>query len=253
MKAYEFKSLSLDIKDVDKKQGIVTGYFAAFDTPDSDRDIIRKGAFVRTIRENGPASAKPRIKHLLNHMPSQPLGNLTELKEDTYGLYYESKIGTHNLGQDFIKMVESELIKEHSIGYRTIKRNQVGSWDKNDAAVWELVELMLYEGSSLTAWGANPNTPLTGMKGMKADAIQERIDRLEKFCRNTDATDDTVQLLLLEVKQLHQHIIDISASSTLAAGKAPEPPKGEGQIKDADLNTDEILSFIHLKKSLLIH
>lgn len=223
-KLYQYKSLALELKDVNVKQGIISGYFASFNTPDSDKDIIRKGAFVRSITENGPASNKPRIKHLLNHDPSQPLGSLISLKEDDYGLSYESQIGTHNLGQDFLKMVDSGLIKEHSIGYVTVKRNQIGDWqDPACSAVYELTELKLYEGSSLTAWGANENTPLTGVKSLTTEAMKSRIEKLEKFCRNATASDECIELLLLEIKQLGQLL---STSSTLPAAEAVATPKG---------------------------
>src|SRR6188768_857486 len=112
---------SLEFKDIDGKKGIVTGYFSSFDTKDAENDIIRKGAFVKSIQETGPKSNQPRIRHLYNHDPFKPLGVLTELKEDNQGLYYESKIGSHSLGQEFLKMAESGLITEHSIGYRATK------------------------------------------------------------------------------------------------------------------------------------
>ena len=159
-------SLRLQIKDVDGKKGIVTGYFSDFNSIDSDGDIIKPGAFQKSISQNGPQSSKPRIKHLLNHDSSKPLGVLEVLKEDTKGLYYESRLGTHSLGVDFIKMVDSGLISEHSIGFQTVKYNQLKPWNewKQGEAARELTELKLYEGSSLTAWGANMNTPLTGLK-----------------------------------------------------------------------------------------
>lgn len=228
---FSIKNLHLNasVKDVDGKKGIVTGYFSHFNNVDSDGDIIRPGAFTKTIRENGPASSQPRIKHLMNHNPSQPLGKLTDLKEDATGLYYESQIGTHTLGTDFIKMVESNLISEHSIGFRTVKKNQLQDYEtyaKNPDKGWfELTELQLWEGSSLTAWGANELTPLTGLKSDK-DFVQDLINRqknIEKFCRNTTASDETIELLLLEGKQLTQIIIDLSATkpedSTLPEAK----------------------------------
>ena len=76
--------LSAEIMDLNVKQGIVTGYFSKFNNVDADGDIIRPGAFTKTIKENGPESSLPRIKHLLNHDPSLPLGVLTSLKEDGY-------------------------------------------------------------------------------------------------------------------------------------------------------------------------
>jgi uncharacterized protein len=203
----------IQFKDVDGKKGIVTGYFAHFDTIDSDGDIIKKGAFIKTISEYGPTARKPRIKHLLNHDPSQPLGKLIELKEDNYGLYYESQTGTHALGADFIKMVESDLVNEHSIGYRTQKSNQLKPWTewKEGEAMRELTELKLWEGSSLTAWGANPNTPLTGLKAQfKAEKMSKRIDLLLKALRDGAFTDETFDYLEIELKQLQQAFIDLS-------------------------------------------
>lgn len=215
---YLYKNLLIpaQIKDADGKKGIVTGYFSHFNNVDSDGDIIRRGAFTKTILENGPKSSQPRIKHLQNHNPYQPLGQLQNLEEDNTGLAYESQIGTHALGQDFIKMIESNLITEHSIGYQTVKRNQLqeytGYMQNPDLGWWEITEVKLWEGSSLTAWGSNSRTPLTGLKGKdREDEIQELVNRqknIEKFCRNTTATDETIELLLLENKQLTQLIID---------------------------------------------
>jgi HK97 family phage prohead protease len=218
---YGYKRLSQDIKDVDAKKGIVTGYFSAFNIKDSDGDIILPGSFKRSIEEWQP---KGRIKHLLNHDPRQPLGKITELREDSYGLYYESQIGKHNLGQDFIKMVESDLVKEHSIGF-----NIKGQRKAENAN--EIYDIVLYEGSSLTSWGANEYTPLLGLKS--ADDRVQRIKRLEKFVKHSDATDETIELLMLEIKQLNQLVEDLS--NVPASVQEPVEPKVDETkaVKDA--------------------
>jgi HK97 family phage prohead protease len=230
---YGYKRLNQDVKDVDAKQGVVTGYFSAFNIKDSDGDIIRPGAFRKSLDEWFP---KGRIKHLLNHDPRQPLGKIQVLKEDDYGLYYESKVGTHNLGRDFIKMVESGLVQEHSIGF-SVKNEKKGA-DAN-----ELLDIQLFEGSSLTSWGANEYTPMLGMKGRTVADRVERLKKLEKFVKNTDATDETIELLLLEIKQLHQLIEDLS--SLPEAVDAPEEPKVEEKSSDALKKAVDILIFKH--------
>jgi HK97 family phage prohead protease len=224
--SFKDSSIGLAITDVNPIKGIVQGYFSHFDNVDGDGDIIRKGAFAKTIKEQGPSSNLPRIKHLLNHDPCEPLGKLLSLKEDNTGLLYESQIGTHEDGQDFIKMVESGLITEHSIGFNIVKRNQIQSYEdymKNPSKGWfEITEVKLYEGSSLTAWGANPLTPIVSLKGSFAiDMIVAQQAAIEKFCRNTDATDETIQALILHSKQLAQHILDLK-KGTLPA-QATEP------------------------------
>ena len=210
---YAYKRFTHDVKDVDRKAGIVTGYFAAFDIKDSDGDIIRPGAFKKSLNDWFPIG---RIKHLLNHDPRQPLGKLTDLKEDSYGLYYESKIGTHNLGRDFIKMVESDLVKEHSIGF-TVKGHKKGA-DAN-----ELLDVVLYEGSSLTSWGANQYTPMLGLKGITMESRIDRLYKLQKFVKNSDATDETIDLLMLEIKQLNQLIEDLKSEQESAVPQPVEP------------------------------
>jgi HK97 family phage prohead protease len=214
------------------KKGIVTGYFSRFGNVDSDGDIIKAGAFTKTVKEQGPNSAQPRIKHLMNHNPSMPLGKLLSLKEDSTGLVYESQVGSHALGQDFIKMVESGLITEHSIGYKTIKRNQLqdySGYQRNPSkGMFEITEAKLFEGSSLTAWGANPLTPLTGLKNaVNIDKIISQQIAIEKFCKDSTATDETIEMLLLHSKQLSQYILDIKVNQP---AKATDPNKWQGWV-----------------------
>lgn len=222
MSIYKYKAADLKIKDVDMKRRTVSGYFTSFNVLDSDGDIGRKGMFARTLQEQGPKSAKPRIKHLLNHDPSKPLGVPLDLIEDDFGLFYLSEIGTHNLGEDFLKMADSGLITEHSYGYKIIREKRIQEGN-------ELLEVKLWEGSSLTAWGANEFTPLIPtlkgkIKAEQLESVNTRIKSLEKFIRNSTVTDETAELLMLQIKQLQQLVIDLS-SSTPAADNAPEPQK----------------------------
>jgi len=221
---YNYKSFDGNVKDVDSKQGIVSGYFSAFGMVDSDGDIMMPGAFKRSIQDWGP-EAKGRVKHLLNHDPSQPLGKILELKEDNYGLFYRSQVGSHRLGQDFIKMVESDLIGEHSIGFRILREQKA-------AEANEIHEVMLFEGSSLTAWGANEYTPILGIKSL-ADTtkIQEQIKTFEKFIRNSDVTDETIELCLIKVRQLAQAIE--KTSSTKAVEETPEQQKNNEVLEQS--------------------
>lgn len=216
---YEYKNLSLEIKDLDASQGVATGYFSSFNVKDAYADIVNPGAFAKTITEQGPNSPQPRIKHLLDHDTYLTLGKLTVLKEDSFGLYYESKLGTHSTAQDFIKMAESGLITEHSIGYQTIK----SSMDET-TGVRTLIELRLMEGSSLRSWGVNQYTPFLGIKSEQdIEKMTVRLSRIEKFCRNTDATDETIEMLLLEVKQLNQLIIDLKKETTKPTVDVTQP------------------------------
>ena len=220
------KSIPMPINDIDQKQGIITGLFAHFDSKDKHQDIIQKGAFKKTISENGPNGTN-EIAHLLDHKHDKAVAVITKLEDsgEYKGLYYESKIGNHALGSDFLKMVESGLIKFHSIGYSVI--NQI--YDKSsDANI--LREIKLFEGSSLQFIAANHNTPILGLKS-DSDFL-DYMELLEKFIRTSDATDSTLQLLEIKIKSLYE---------TLAEKTTKKEVK-------ADL-TDTIINLINKQKT----
>lgn len=228
---YNYKSLGMEVKDVDTKNGIVVGYFSAFGNVDSDGDIMMPGAFKRSIQDWGP-KGKGRIKHLLNHDPSKPLGKITELEEDGYGLKYASQVGTHTLGRDFIKMVESGLIAEHSIGFRTLREQKAAEGN-------EIHDVMLFEGSSLTAWGANEATPLLGMKNMKSiEDLQSQIKSFEKFIRNSDVTDETIELCIIKVRQLAQLVEKMSSTD-------PVDETGEQQKEEETVDVKSLIAILN--------
>lgn len=162
-----FKNLSGGaLKDVDIAGRTVTGYYSAFGSKDSDGDIIVPGAFTKSISENGPQAAN-RIQFLWQHDVTMPMGKPHILKEDHFGLYFEAKVANTTWGNNALALYDAGVINEHSIGFQTIQSSDKGSHN-------ELTELKLYEGSAVT-FGANPNTPFTGMKGtiMKAQFIKK--------------------------------------------------------------------------------
>lgn len=194
----DFKSFDLNFKDVDLKKGIVSGYFASFGTKDSDGDIIEQGSFQKTIKERGP-EGKKLIKWLLDHDTTKAIGKVDVLREDSFGLYYEGKVGRHTLGKDFLLMVEDEIINQHSFGYKVIK----DQYDSQAKANY-IKELKMYEGSSIQFLGANENTPITGIKNLE-DALTY-CAKLEKFINTSTATDETLNELHKQLKSLQATI-----------------------------------------------
>jgi HK97 family phage prohead protease len=219
---YNYKSFDLEVKDIDRKSRVVKGYFSSFGNIDSQGDMIMPGAFKRSIQEWG-FQAKNRIKHLQNHDTNLSLGKIIDMKEDDFGLYYESRIVETSFGTDFIKMVEGGLITEHSIGFSTLREQKNDDYN-------EIQEVKLYEGSSLTAWGANEVTPMLGFKSVvDVFKLKEEIRKFEKFIRHSDATDDTIDLCLIKVRQLAQAVETLS--STKASDKEPEQRKSDDKLE----------------------
>lgn len=206
------KGINEGFQDADLKQGIVSGYFAMFGNKDLDGDIIEKGSFTKTIQERGP-QGKGLIKYLLDHDRNKSVAKIKELEEDYKGLRYTAKIGTHSLGQDFMKMIESELINQHSVGFVTIKEMYDQSAKAN-----RIKEIMLLEGSAIQFLGANPETTYIDLKSFE-DHL-EYLNRLEKFIRTSDATDETLITLETRLKSLSELLKP--AKTTLDKGIADE-------------------------------
>jgi HK97 family phage prohead protease len=217
------KGLNQGFTDSDMKQGIVSGYFAVFGNKDLDGDVIEPGAFAKTVMERGP-QGKQLIKYLLDHDKNKVVAKITNLYEDSKGLRYEAKIGTHTAGQDFQKMIESELINQHSFGFRTIKE-QYDAQSKSNM----IKEVMMYEGSAVQFLGANPETTFIDLKS-EEDAFNY-LERLEKFIKTSDATDETIFKLENQLKSLLEFL------------KPAEPTL---EIKEAE--EVEIITINELKK-----
>lgn len=192
----EYKGFNTGLKDVDVSNGIVCGYFANFSSKDSDGDLITPGAFAKTISENGPEGTG-LIKFLLDHKRDQAIGKLTELKEDTIGLYYEAKAGRHTAGRDFLLMCEDGIINQHSFGFRTVKEQQ-----KSDGNY--ISEVQMFEGSAIQFLGANRNTPLVGIKSL--DETLDDLKALEKAMRNGKYSDEAFVGIEQQIKSLYSLI-----------------------------------------------
>lgn len=195
----EYKGMPGGFKDVDGGGRIITGYFSSFNNKDSDGDIIQKGAFKKTIAERGPEGAK-LIRHLQDHDTLKAVGSIKVLQEDNFGLYFESKIGSHTLGNDYLSMCKDELITSHSIGFSTIKEQ------KQDASTNLMTELKLFEGSGIQFLAANQNTPVTGFKSFEdLFAMAKKLDNALKG-NGLTYTDETYIVLEERLKSIYKSI-----------------------------------------------
>lgn len=198
MREITYKNYDASIRDLDVKNGIITGYFSTFGVADLDGDIMEKGCFKKSINERGP-NGKNEIKFLWQHDSWKPLGPINVLKEDSTGLYFEAKISDTSYGMDALKLYRDGVINQHSIGFQTIK--SIEEQISEDEEVTRITEVKLWEGSAVT-WGANPQTPFNGFKSYTFQEKEDRIKLLMKTLRNGDLTDETFSLLEYELLKL---------------------------------------------------
>jgi HK97 family phage prohead protease len=203
---HELKVYSGGVKDLDEK-GFVKFYFNAFNNVDSDSDMTRPGAFLKTMTDN-----KGRIKHFKNHNIYQSPGVIKEMGEDTTGAWAGSQLimGTQ-LGRDTYEEYKAGAITEHSFGYDVVKSI------KNPQGFRELVELKVWEVSSLNAWGANQQTPVIDIKNEKQ--LLGELDLLLKLSKG-DFTDEYLQ-------KIEQKILDITKHLQTLRTTTHNEPEGE--------------------------
>lgn len=225
---YQLKSFQAEVKDLDLKQGVITSYWSTFDVIDSDQDIIERNAFNKTIQERGPKGSN-RIMFLWQHNPTMPLGKPSELYTDAKGLIGVTEIQKTSYGMDALKLYESGVINEHSIGFNVIKERYDESRKAN-----AIQEVKLWEGSAVT-WGANEFTPVISGKSEFTDHAKaiEYYNTLCKAIYSGTFTDDTFQIL--EAQKKH-----IEAQLTASLEAKSEPAESTPSV---DVQAEELKQY----------
>jgi HK97 family phage prohead protease len=203
-KKYQAKGLDLSVKDVDTKTRRVQVILSAFDNVDSDGDIIRKGAFAKSIMERGPESTSNRkIAFLRHHDWEHQIGKWVKMEETHDGLLAVGELGRSTKGEDALLDYQDGIIKEHSIGfnYVTDKMSLV------QEGIWEHKEIALWEGSSVT-FGSNPLTPtLDVSKGNKTELLEKvnsKMSSLLSAIKNGKGTDERLYEIEMALKVCQQ-------------------------------------------------
>jgi HK97 family phage prohead protease len=220
METIQLKSINKGaVVDVDTSKRIVVGYFAKFeDDPDSDGDVIARGAFTKTLNMNGPQSGN-RIWHLWNHSFSEPINKPYLLAEDAAGLRFETKFPDTTVGRDKLVLYQEGAITEHSFGYNTLDSESKTGFNY-------LKELRMWEGSSVL-WGANMNSQTVGLK---SEDFVLKTSILESLLRNGTLSDSTFEMIEKLLKDIQAIFKGTGEPEPIVI---PEPATGitEAQIK----------------------
>jgi hypothetical protein len=113
------------------------GYAAVFDRPDRGGDVVRAGAFARSLKRGAAA-----VPLLWQHEPSRPIGRVEYLKEDRRGLRVIARLSDGAAGREAAALLKEGAVRGLSFGYRVRAAN--------GDAPRELTELDLVEVSLVT-------------------------------------------------------------------------------------------------------
>ena len=135
--------------------GIIEGYGSVFDVVDSYSDIVVKGAFVDSIKND-------RMPAMLwQHDSAEPIGVWTSIKEDARGLFVQGKLADTQRGREAKTLIEMGALTGLSIGYET------GAYSVDaKTGIRSLLAVKLWEVSPVT-FPANESARLTGVKSIR--------------------------------------------------------------------------------------
>jgi len=107
------------------------GYAAVFDRPDRGGDVVRAGAFARSLKRGAGA-----VPLLWQHEPGRPIGRIEYLREDRRGLRVIGRL----VDAQAAKLLGAGAVKGLSFGHRVRAAEEGSPRELNEL---ELVEINL--------------------------------------------------------------------------------------------------------------
>ena len=145
----EEKTFPFEIKALTEK-GAFEGYAAIFGKIDALNEIIEKGAFIKTLKEN------KQYPLLWYHNPQDPIG-VAEVEEDEKGLKIMGQLNLEvQSAKEKYSLMKQKAIRGLSFGFKAIKEKMEGN-------IRKLKEINLYEISPVT-FGAHPEALISNIK-----------------------------------------------------------------------------------------
>ena len=152
----------------------VTGYAAVFNSETElfpgSREVIRPGAFTRTLRDDPPQAA------LWNHLTEHPLARTTgrpplRLWEDDHGLGFEFEPPPTQVGRELLILLRQGIVDGASFGFRALEAPETARNGPDGVTiVRELREVELFEVSPVTF----PAYAATEAKIRRLEAVARR-------------------------------------------------------------------------------
>ena len=206
------------ISDIDENLGIVKGYGSVFGNKDSDNDVIEKGAYRRTIKNNGS-----RVKYLYQHDITKPIGKMKELYEDEKGLVFVAEVPKTTFGNEVLELMKYGVIDENSVGIMPVKK------DYDEDGVRVIKEAKLYE--ILEVKGEYDNI----------DYLTKRFDNLIKVIRKGSVSDDLGYLIEYELEVLKSLI---ARDNTHQSDEQLTRDNTHLEAKEDNTTSDSIINYM---------
>lgn len=175
-----------ELKELKDDDGDLTlrGYASTFGNMDRGKDIMVKGCFKKSLKNN-----KGKWPLLLNHKAENTVGMNVKAKEDANGLLIESKIYYNENAvpesEKAVKLIKNAMRYEHPMGLSIggiIKDMKFIMGGKGEESYFEIKEFDIIE-HSITSTPMNPKAEITALKSsfskiseLKSSFIKENTD-----------------------------------------------------------------------------
>jgi len=152
-----FIEVKSEIK-AESDDGVFEGYGSVFNNTDLGNDVIKTGAFTKSLAERGTKG----VKLLYQHKSDMPIGVFDEIVEDSHGLRVKGRLalGT-TAGRDAYELLKMGALDGLSIGFR-VNPKEVSYDKRKGQRVIKEVDLMEI---SLVTFPMNPKATVRQVKG----------------------------------------------------------------------------------------
>ena len=173
------RQFGFQVKDVGE-DGTFSGYGSVFDVVDSYRDVVKPGAFSKTLADWMAKDALPPC--LWQHRSDQPIGPFTKMAEDGKGLYVEGQLLIKDVkkAREAYALLKSKTIRGMSIGYDIPDGGMTYDGKTN---VWNLTQVDLWE-CSIATFPANVEAGVTEIKSKIIGGELPSISQFEELLRD---------------------------------------------------------------------
>lgn len=153
-----FIEVHSEIKANDNEDGTFEGYGSVFNNTDLGNDVIKTGAFTKSLAERGTKG----VKLLYQHKSDMPIGVFDEIVEDSHGLRVKGRLalGT-TAGRDAYELLKMGALDGLSIGFR-VNPKEVSYDKRKGQRIIKEVDLMEI---SLVTFPMNPKATVRQVKG----------------------------------------------------------------------------------------
>ena len=185
---------SVDVEYKDTGTGSIEGYASTWvKKPDSYGDVVRKGAFSKTLKEdwNGGKGIPFLWAHQMDNLKS--FIGTADADEDDYGLHFVATFDDTEEAQRVRNLYKDGRLRKFSFAFDVLENGLITLEDGTKAN--ELRELKLFEISAVTV-PANDTAEMIDIKAGRrnskkdADAIRQAITLLQGVLDDEENPDD---------------------------------------------------------------